>query len=198
MAGELRILLTRSDNDTGGNMNVRENLAATGGLRSIASELGLSDEEVQRGAEALLPAVLGGFKHRATSSAANEPGFGGMLDQLGGEALLDNVLAAAPTDVDRGNDVLGRIFGTRDVSRSVAQHAAARSGLSTDLLKQMLPRLAMVVAGYIAQKHGGAAAALPRPRAGNGSLGGLGSMLDLDGDGNPLDDVLGMVQRSMR
>lgn len=32
-----------------------------------------------------------------------------------------------------------------------------------------------------------------RPAGGLGSLGGLASMLDLDGDGNPLDDILGMA-----
>lgn len=36
---------------------------------------------------------------------------GGLLGQLGGSGLLDNVLSAEPTDVGRGNDVLGQIFG---------------------------------------------------------------------------------------
>jgi hypothetical protein len=32
-------------------------------------------------------------------------------------------------------------------------------------------------------------------QAQGGGLGGLGSLLDLDGDGNPLDDNLGMANR---
>ena len=31
-----------------------------------------------------------------------------------------------------------------------------------------------------------------------GGGGGLASMLDLDGDGNPLDDILGMAGKFMR
>jgi hypothetical protein len=31
-----------------------------------------------------------------------------------------------------------------------------------------------------------------------GSLGGLGAILDMDGDGNPLDDILGMAGKLSR
>jgi hypothetical protein len=34
--------------------------------------------------------------------------------------------------------------------------------------------------------------------AGRSAQGGLASMLDLDGDGNPLDDILGMAGKLMR
>ncbi|MBK7469630.1 MAG: hypothetical protein IPI73_02305 [Betaproteobacteria bacterium] len=54
---------------------------------------------------------------------------------------------ARADDVNRGNDVLGQIFGSKDVSRAVAQNAAAQSGLDSSLLKKMLPMLAMLVAG---------------------------------------------------
>ena len=186
-------------------MNIRDLLAATGGYGSIANELGLSQAEVTRGAEALLPAVLGGFKRQAQSQTFGAQDFGGLLERLGGGGLLDNVLDAAPTDVNRGNDVLGQIFGTRDVSRSVAQHAASKSGLSAQTLKKMLPMLAMLVTGYLSKRQNGFAGAAPQ-NGGFGGMtgspqsagGGLGALLDLDGDGNPLDDILGMVQRSFR
>ena len=122
------------------------------------------------------------------------------------------------TDVDRGNDVLGHIFGSKDVSRTVAQNAASRSGLSPSLLQKMLPMLAMLVAGYMA-KQGGATAPQSAPTGGGlgdllGSVlggnavspaspnaaapGGLASMLDLNGDGNALDDILRMAGKLMR
>lgn len=199
-------------------MNIQDVLAATGGFGSIAKELGISEAQAAKGAEALLPAVLGGFKRQAQAQPAGAQGLGGLLEQLGGGGLLDNLLGSAPTDVNRGNDVLGQIFGSRDVSRSVAQHASAQSGLSPELLKKMLPMLAMLVTGYMAKQQGGAGA--PQQGGGllgglgglvggmlggggnqppaRGSAGGLGGMLDLDGDGNALDDILGMVQKSMR
>jgi hypothetical protein len=195
-------------------------LAQMGGLQSIARELGVSDAQAASGAAALLPALLGGFKKQAQSQPAGLEGLGGLLEQLGGGGLLDDVLAPQPTDVSRGNDVLGQIFGSQDVSRAVAQHAAAQSGLAPALLKKMLPLLAMLVAGYMAKQRGAGADAQPSSEAGGlgGLLGsllggqaagsgsatpgaaapGLASMLDLDGDGNPLDDILRMVGRAIR
>lgn len=68
------------------------------------------------------------------------------------------MLSAQPTDVGRGNDVLGQIFGSKDVSRTVALDASNRSGLDQGVLKRMLPMLAMMIAGYMARGRGGSTA----------------------------------------
>lgn len=203
-------------------MQITDILAQMGGLKSIAGELGLSETQAASGAAALVPAILGGFKKQAQAHPTGLEGLGGLLGQLGGGGLLDNVLGQHPTDVSLGNNVLGQIFGSKEVSRTVAQHAASQSGLAPAVLKKMLPMLAMLVAGYMAKQHGAATAAQPSPPAGGGveaglaSLGGmlgglfgsgvsgstpggtlssLASMLDLNGNGNPLDDILGMGGR---
>src|SRR5512141_177702 len=139
-------------------MNMTDILAQAGGLKSMARELGVSESQAASGAEALIPAILGGFKKQAQAQPAGIEGLGGLLGQLGGGGLLDNVLSPQPTDVSKGNDVLGTIFGSKDVSRTVAQDASAKSGLDPSILKKMLPMLAMLVAGYMAQQHGGGAA----------------------------------------
>jgi hypothetical protein len=90
--------------------------------------------------------ILGGFKKQAQAQPAGLEGLGGLLSQLGGGGLLDDVLAPKPTDVSRGNEVLGQIFGSKDVSRAVAQNAASQSGLDQGVLKKMLPMVAMLVA----------------------------------------------------
>jgi hypothetical protein len=120
-------------------MQITDLLAQTGGLQSIAKELGLSESQAASGAAALAPAILGGFKKQAQSQPAGLESLGGLLGKLGGGALLDDVLSPQPTNVNRGNDVLGQIFGSKDVSRTVAQNAAAKTGLSPELLKKMLP-----------------------------------------------------------
>ena len=196
-------------------MNLTDVLAQTGGLQSIARELGVSESQAAIGAEALIPAILGGFKKQAQTQPSGLEGLGGLLGQLGGGSLLDNVLSPEATDVGRGNDVLGQIFGSKEVSRTVAQNASSRSGLDPELLKKMLPMLAMLVAGYMAKQHGAAGRS---PAASGGGLagvlggllggaagrpgdtapGGLGALLDLNGDGNPLDDILGMAGKLMR
>ncbi len=116
-------------------MQITDILAQMGGLQSIARELGVSESQVQSGAAALAPAILGGFKKQTQSGGLD--GLGGLLGQLGGGGLLDQVLSPQPTDVNAGNEVLGQIFGSRDVSRTVAQNAAAQSGLDPSLLKKI-------------------------------------------------------------
>ena len=197
-------------------MQITDILAQMGGLQSMARELGVSEAQAATGTEALIPAILGGFKKQAQSQPASLEGLGGLLGQLGGGALLDQVLAPQPTDVSAGNDVLGQIFGSKDVSRAVAQNAATQSGLDPSLLKKMLPMLAMLVTGYMARQGGAATPAAPGSEGLGGLLGGLlggfggggarqgaaapglASMLDLNGDGNPLDDILRMVGKATR
>jgi hypothetical protein len=199
-------------------MQITDILRQMGGLQSMARELGISESQAATGAEALAPAILGGFKKQAQAQPGGLEGLGGLLTQLGGGGLLDDVLAPKPTDVSRGNEVLGQIFGSKDVSRAVAQNAASRSGLDPGVLKKMLPMLAMLVAGYMAKQRTAGAAAQPssgggglgsilggllggRPAGAGGaasSIGGIASMLDMDRDGNPLDDILGMLGKGQR
>jgi hypothetical protein len=198
-------------------MQISDILAQMGGLKSMARELGISEEEAGAGAAALAPAILGGFKKQAQAQPAGLDGLGSLLGQLGGGGLLDEVLAPTPTDVNHGNNVLGQIFGSKDVSRTVAQNAAGKTGLDPTVLKKMLPILAMLVAGYMAKQKSATAAPQAGPAGGGlggllggllgqkatgpsagGASGGLASMLDMNGDGNPLDDILRMAGKAMR
>ena len=177
-------------------MQLTDLLAQAGGIQSMARELGVSESQAASGAAALLPAILGGFKKQAQAQPGGLGGLGELLNGLGGGGLLDEVLAPQPTNVERGNDVLGQIFGSRDVSRAVAQNAAGSTGLDPALLKKMLPMIAMLVGGYMA-KQGGAGASTA-PQTGGGIGGGLASMLDMNRDGNVLDDVIGLAGKLFR
>lgn len=212
-------------------MDMMEILKQSGAIGSVAQQLGVNEQIAQAGAEALLPAILGGFKKTAQAQPSGLEGLGGLLGQLGGGGLLDSVLSPEPTPVEQGNDVLGQIFGSKDVSRSVAGHASQQTGIDASVLKQMLPILAMLVAGYLAKQGGGeqggglggligsvlgggqsqggglggvlgnvlgGALGGGQQAAPAGGLGGLGSLLDMDGDGNPLDDIIGMAGKLAR
>lgn len=209
-------------------MDIASILKQSGGIGSIAQQLGVNEQVAQMGAEALLPAILGGFKKTAQAQPSGLEGLGGLLGQLGGGGLFDSVVAPEPTPVEKGNDILGQIFGSKDVSRTVAGSASAQTGIDPSLLKKMLPILAMLVAGYMAKQSGGGEGGGlggliggmlgggGQPGGGGlggmlgnvlggaiggggqaapaaGGLGGLASMLDFDGDGNPLDDIMGMA-----
>jgi hypothetical protein len=202
-------------------MDMMDIIKAAGGVSAIAKELGVDEGTALSGATALLPAILGGFKSQAQTQPEGLGGLMNVIGGLGGGGLLASVLGAGPSNVDAGNNVLGQIFGSKDVSRTVADDASTKTGLSSELLKKMLPLLAMAVAGYMASHAGGAAAApaqtAPTESSGGGlggmlgnvlggllsggqaaqvpapGLGGLGSLLDMDHDGNPLNDIIGMA-----
>ena len=169
----------------------------------LASQFGLSPDQANAAVGALLPAILSGIQKIEASGG------------LGDLANIAGQMAAPHQDVDGGNSILGQIFGSKDVSRQVASHASAQTGISDTILKAMLPIIAGLVAQQVAKKMGGGAlggiagsvlgsllgggaAQAAAPAAGGGgvlgNLGGLASMLDSNGDGNPLDDILGMVQ----
>ncbi|MEQ1498990.1 MAG: DUF937 domain-containing protein [Novosphingobium sp.] len=217
-------------------------LQQTGGITAIANQLGIPPAMAEAGAGALLPAIVGGMSKQASAAGGGEGGLGSLvniLGSLGGAGLADNVLSPEPTNIDAGNSVLGTIFGSKEVSRTVADHASGQTGIDPSILKKMLPILAMLVAGYFSHQAGGGqqqggggilgsvlgsvlgggqggaggvlgsvlgsvlggggqAQAAPAGGGLGGSLGGLGSLLDLDGDGNPLDDIIGMAGKLAR
>jgi hypothetical protein len=75
----------------------------------------------------------------------------------------------------------------------------------------MLPMLARQVAGVMAKQDNGQASAQAAPGGGLGGLlgsllgggggaqsQGLAGMLDMNGDGNPLDDIMGLANKFLR
>ncbi len=136
-------------------MNLND-LLPDNGIEALATQLGIPPEQARRGAEALLPSVLGGMGNNAAALDTH-------VAALGGAGLAHNVVGGEPTEVAWGNELLGGIFGSKDVSRQVAEQGAHNSGLDPALLKQMLPILAMLVAGHLAGRSG----------AQQGGLGGI-------------------------
>lgn len=191
-------------------VDVMEMLRRSGGIEAVSKQLGVPPAMASAGAEALVPAILGGFGKQAGAAGGGESGLGaliGMLGSLGGGGLASNVLGPEETDVGKGNEVLGQIFGSKDISRTVAADAAGKTGIDAAVLKKMLPILAMLVGGYLSARAGGSGAQGSGGLGGLGSIlgsvlggekagGGLGSLLDLDG--NPLDDIIGMAGKLAR
>ena len=152
-----------------------------GGLGGLAGAIlgggsgGGSGGGAVAGLAGALSSGLGGVLCGADSGS----GGGGAL----GGGRLDAVLGSSPTPTDPGNAILGNIFGSKDVSRSVTGEVAAMTGHDESLLKKMLPILTMAVAGYMAKEAiGGAKSAGGADAAASGgggaALGGiLGSIV---------------------
>jgi hypothetical protein len=174
-------------------MDLMNALAQTGGIDAMSRELGIDQATAQSGLNALLPAVADGMRGQAAASPQGFGGLGAILGQLGGGGLLSNVTGPEPTNIDQGNQVLGQIFGNKDTSRAVAADAAQMSGVSPDLLKKMLPIVAMLVAGYLAKQHGQASAGTT-PGAAPQDGGILGQILGGAGGGGGLGGgILGSI-----
>ena len=171
-------------------MSLAQALQQNGAIDSMARELGIDSQTAQSAAGALLPSIVAGLGRNHVGGGGSGGG-GGLGDILGGlagggglgsigGALLNQVLHTSPTPTGPGNDILGQIFGSKDVSRGVADEVAGSTGLSSDLLKKMLPMLAMAAVGYMMKQH--SAPADSAQSGGGGELGGIlgqvfGSML---------------------
>ncbi len=197
-------------------------LQAGGGsaVDMIAGKFGISPSQAQSAISALSPMIAGGFKSQAQQGGL-ENILGSVLTPEHANIGADPAELARPGTTDAGNQILGAIFGSKEVSREVASQASGQTGLPTDLLKQMLPVIAMMAAGTMANKAnsggiggmlgnmignavggnvGGALGGLlgggaqtANAGAGGGALGSIANMLDMDHDGNPLDDIMGML-----
>ncbi|RJY08204.1 DUF937 domain-containing protein [Aurantiacibacter aquimixticola] len=168
-------------------MSLANILQQTGVIESMARELNIDQQTARVGAGALLPAIVAGMGRSSTGGAGGDAlgGLGGLAGAIlggggaSGGGLLDAVLGTKPTPVQQGNDILGTIFGNKDVSRSVAGEVASVTGLDEGLLKKMLPILAMAVAGYLAKQA----------TQGDGTPGGAGA--------GPLGGILGSIIGAM-
>ena len=132
-------------------MSLAQILQQSGAIESMAGELNIDEQTARMGAGALLPAIVAGMGRTSAGSS----GLGGLAGAIlggGGGSMLEAVLGNQPTPTQNGNDILGTIFGTKDVSRSVAGEVAHVTGLDESLLKRMLPILAMAVMGYLAKQ----------------------------------------------
>lgn len=184
-------------------MSLAQTLQQSGAIDAMARELGIDSQTAKTAAGALLPAIVAGLGRNQVGAGGVRAGTtgGGLADILGGLAgggqgggalggglgglggvLLDQVLGGSPTPTQPGNDILGQIFGNKDVSRGVAEEVAGSTGLSSDLLKKMLPILAMAVVGAMLKRDTAPAAA---QQADAGPLGG------------PLGGILGQVVGGM-
>jgi hypothetical protein len=171
-----------------------ENKAA---LDEVGKNFNLSDEETRKAVEELIPALSRGLQKNTQAS----PGMDDLLEALRTgkhEQYMDKPGSlGSPATVNDGNDILGHIFGSKEVSREVANRASRKSGLSSGLLKKMLPIVASLAMGALSKKviGGGRSSGSNVSRVENGGL--LASLLDSDRDGSIWDDVLGMAARTM-
>ena len=171
-------------------MNLLDLLDSVGGqqsLGSLASNLGLDASTTNNLVGALAPALMGALK-KETSSQDGLAGFKNALQNGKHQEYLSNPNSmSSPETVQDGNNILGHIFGSKDVSRNVAAQAAESTGINSSLIKKALPLIASLAMGAIS-KSSNAGQSLDNSTS--DLLGGL-----MGGDGIDMDDVLNLAKK---
>lgn len=115
------------------------------GMDALARQFGLSQEQARRTMAALMPAFALGLQR----NAADPTGFASLLNMMpGGSAGWD---ALSPQAKMQGEQALGRLFGPPELTRQVAEQAAHWSGVSAQVVQQMMPIFAAALVGSLAK-----------------------------------------------
>jgi hypothetical protein len=153
------------------------------GMEILARQFNLSQQQAQLAVEALLPAFSQGLKR----NTADPYGLGAFMTAMASgqhaKYFEDATRAFSPQGVDEGNGILGHLFGSKDLSRAVASQAAQASGVSQQILQQMLPAVASMLMGGLFKQT------TNQLTGGQMQAGGFG------GGGNPLGEIIQQMMR---
>ena len=169
-------------------LNQAQNGAA---MENLSRQFGLHPDQTRKAVEALMPAFQEGMRRQAQSMDAMQ-GFFNQMGSGGYERFFDDPKATETEEVRQsGNDILGQLFGSKDVSRAVADQAATMTGIGTELMKQMLPVIASMMMGGLARQGSGASNPMQQmfEQMMGGGRGGAGA--------NPFGDMLQGMMGSM-
>lgn len=132
--------------------------AAQGGqaISNMARTYGVDAKQV----EAVLGAVVPELSRMVARNTLNRAGVADIVKELGNQdtrsALVPGASLNSPGIITAGNDILGSLLGSKHASRGVAARAAGDTGVSEDVIKQMLPAIAALAMGGVAQDSRGA------------------------------------------
>lgn len=138
-------------------MNMMDMIMQSAGgnaVQTAGSQYGLSPKQSQDAVSALLPAISSAMK-RNTGSPQGLAGLLGALQSGQHDRYLDDPNLLPQNAQTDGNAILGHLFGSKEVSRTVAGRASQQTGISSDILKKMLPMVAMMVMGGLSKQTRG-------------------------------------------
>ena len=133
----------------------------------------------------------------------------GIFDSLGGslqEQAARMIAAKMGIDPSMAEMAIGALTKNHPVPGDTVEQSAQETGISGDILSQIVGQIGGEggLGALVGALGGGAAQGQAQPQAapegglggilsGLGGLSGVASMLDRDGDGNPLNDLAGML-----
>ncbi len=165
-------------------------------VRNVASQFDLSEQEAQTGLAGLLPSLMNGMKQNVST----EEGERALLEAIknGNHSRYldsDNPFGQQAT-IDDGNGILGHLLGSKERSRDVANQASKATGLSSTVLKKLLPVAATMLMGSVGKSMaGGLVSNLVGGGAKSQKSSGIMGLLDFDNDGSVADDVFNIARK---
>lgn len=173
-------------------MDLLKNAGADAGLEAISKNIGLSTGDAGSLLKALAPALTKGLQ-RQNESSEGVAGFRKALEKGAHQRYLQDpeLLSREETRMD-GNRILGHLFGSKDVSRNVAAHAAEETGFDSGMIKKALPMLATLVMGAVSKGSNSGKELSSPSEGGLGALAGL--LLSKDGDSG-IGDIISLARK---
>jgi hypothetical protein len=147
------------------------------GINNMASQFGITPEQTQAAIQAMIPAFSTGLQR----TAQDPTGLGGILSQLTNSvhqgSFTDPAQAGAAGGA--GGGVLGQIFGSPQITAQLGQQASQISGVSPQIIQQMMPIVASMLMGglFHSMNSQGMGGILGQLAGAANSPGGLGSIL---------------------
>lgn len=175
-------------------------------LSQMSRQLGISEDQTREALPAALAALTSGLAQNAAqpqgaqqlASALNKDHDGSLLDSLDG--FLGG--AGGGGGLGAGAAILGHVFGQR--RQKVEGNLGRATGLNPQTMASLLAMLAPIVMAYLGRQQrqkqldpGGLAEVLGQQRQRIEQVPqartGLGALLDLDGDGQVMDDLANLA-----
>jgi len=168
-------------------------------VEEFARQYGLTTQQTTAAMEALMPAFSQGLKRNAGDPYGMLSFLNALSKGQHSTYYDDPAKAFGQQGMNEGNAILGHLFGSKELSRAVADQAAQATGISQQVLKAMLPAMApMILGGLFKQMTGQMqqAQAAPQQAMANNPLGQVleqmmgGGRANTGGSSNPLGDIL--------
>jgi hypothetical protein len=151
----------------------------------LAGTLGIKKQTASQLIPSVLPLIMGGLKRQMdTRGGAERANL--ILNKYGSPSVLDGIgdLFASKAAEKTADPRLGGLLGEAGVS--AASTLAGKFKLDSATIMKVIVMLAPIILGYLSRK---------RDQGGLGA-GGIGALIDRNGDGSILDDVAGFLGSS--
>ena len=171
-----------------------------GGMAQIARGLGADESAMGGAVAAAIPAIIAGMANNTRRDNGAESLANALNDH--NPTIFEDLgsLLGGGAATSDGAKILGHVLGQR--RPAVEENIAKQSGVNSNLIMKLLPILAPLVMGYLSKQKqsqdldpGSLGALLNAERqqveTRQPGLGGLAAILDADGDGSVIDDIIG-------